>query len=140
MDRAAAGTLVAGRGLAGSADQGGRRQVSILTREGWEDALAGLGAPPLDPAARRANLVVSGLDLEGSRGVLLRVGPALVRVGGELTPCERMEEALPGLEDALRRSWRGGVFAEVVTGGEVRVGDTVEVVPAVVAAPQDPRA
>jgi MOSC domain-containing protein YiiM len=124
MDRAERATLVAGRGVEGSADQGGRRQVSVLGREGWEDATESLGAT-LDPARRRANLLVSGLDLEATRGAHLRVGGALLRVGGELTPCERMEEALPGLEDALRRGWRGGVFCEVVRGGVVAVGDAV---------------
>ncbi|MFO0583419.1 MAG: MOSC domain-containing protein [Anaeromyxobacter sp.] len=129
MDRVERGVLVAARGLEGSADQGGRRQVSVLGREGWEDALEALGAS-LDPGRRRANLVVSGVDLERTRGAHLRVGRALLKVGGELTPCERMEEALPGLEDALRRDWRGGVHCEVVEGAEIAVGDPVAFVPA----------
>jgi MOSC domain-containing protein YiiM len=124
MDAREAARLVAGRGLEGSADQGGRRQVSILAREAWEAALAALGAA-LDPAARRANLLVSGVALEGARGAVLAVGACRLRILGELTPCERMDEALPGLGEALRPAWRGGVFAEVVAGGELRVGDAV---------------
>ena len=124
MDARESARLVAGRGLEGSADQGGRRQISVLVREDWDAALAGLGAA-VDPSARRANLLVSGVSLAGSRGSVLAVGGCRLRVLGELTPCERMDETLPGLEDALRIAGRGGVFAEVIAGGEVRVGDPV---------------
>jgi MOSC domain-containing protein YiiM len=37
-----------------------------------------------------------------------------------------MDEATPGLQAALRPNWRGGVFAQVLDGGIVRVGDPVE--------------
>lgn len=124
MDERSAARLVAGRGLEGSADQGGRRQVSLLSREAWEGALSELGAA-LDPAARRANLLVYGVPLACSRGRVLGVGACRLRVLGELTPCERMEEALPGLESALRLAGRGGVFAEVIAGGDIQVGDPV---------------
>src|SRR5688500_10537204 len=37
MDRVATATLVAGRGLVGNADQGRRRQVTIIERERWDE-------------------------------------------------------------------------------------------------------
>jgi len=122
MDSVAAAELIAGRGVAGSADQGGRRQVTLLEREIWQEVTAALGAT-LDPAARRANLLVSGLALAGSRGRTLRVGGCLLRVAGELKPCERLDEALSGLRAALYPDWRGGAFAEILAGGSIREGD-----------------
>jgi MOSC domain-containing protein YiiM len=124
MDAVERAELVAGRGVRGSANQGGRRQVSIISEEAWEAAQEELGVA-VDPSARRANVMVRGLDLENARGKLLRLGPCLIRVGGEVRPCERMDEAQEGLRNALRPHWRGGVFGEVVEGGTIAVGDPV---------------
>lgn len=124
MDPVQQAELVAGQGLRGSVDRSRRRQVTLLERESWERALAELGSTA-DPAGRRANLLVSGLPLARTRGRVLRVGEALLLVGGELTPCERMDDVAPGLQAALRPDWRGGVFAQVLRGGTVRVGDEI---------------
>jgi hypothetical protein len=40
MDSSESGTLRAGKGLVGNANQGGRRQVILLEEEAWRDALA----------------------------------------------------------------------------------------------------
>jgi MOSC domain-containing protein YiiM len=69
--------------------------------------------------------VVSGLELENTRGRVLRLGSCLLRIGGETRPCEQMEEAAAGLQTAMRHRWGGGVFAEVVQGGTIAVGDKV---------------
>lgn len=127
MDPRPRALLVAGKGLEGNANQGGRRQVTILAEEAWQAAVAELGAEPaLDPRLRRANLFVRGLDLARSRGRVLRIGEARLRVLGEVRPCERMDEGYPGLRKALDPDWRGGAFAEVLDGGEIAVGDAVE--------------
>jgi MOSC domain-containing protein YiiM len=124
MDAVRSACLEPGIGLIDNANRGGRRQVTIVSRERWDEITAGLGAH-LDPATRRANLLVSGVELQNSRGRILRIGSARLLINGETRPCERMEEAHPGLQAAMRERWGGGVFAEVVDGGEIRPGDAV---------------
>ncbi|MBP6444543.1 MAG: MOSC domain-containing protein [Gemmatimonadales bacterium] len=125
MDPQAEATLVPNQGMAGSVGRSKRRQVTILSCEAWDAATSELGAA-VDPSMRRANILVSGLDLYDTRGKVLRIGSCRLIIGGELTPCERMDEASLGLQAALTPRWRGGVFAQVEEGGVVRVGDAVE--------------
>ena len=124
MDSVSAGTLVAGRGLVGNADQGRRRQVTLIEQEVWDGLMRQLDAS-ISAAARRANLLVSRIRLAQSRDRVLRVGAGRLRIGGETRPCERMDEALEGLRAALEIDWGGGVFAEILDDGEIRVGDEV---------------
>jgi MOSC domain-containing protein YiiM len=124
MDSVREATLVPGRGIEGNANQGGRRQVTIITRERWEELMRDLGAD-VPPSARRANLLIAGLDLQDSRDRILRVGGVRLKINGETRPCERMEEAHPGLQALMRDRWGGGAFAEVLDGGEILVGHPV---------------
>ena len=113
---------VVDRGLAGNVNQGGRRQVTVLSSEAWDVVQEQLGIA-LDPGLRRANLLVSGVDLEETRDRVLEVGSTSIRILGETRPCKLMEDTCPGLLDALAPHWRGGVYGEVLRDGEVRVGD-----------------
>jgi MOSC domain-containing protein YiiM len=125
MDAVDEAQLEEGRGVVGNVDRSRRRQVTLLEREVWEELMSDLDAN-VDPSARRANLMVSGVALAGMRGRILRIGHARLVIDGETTPCERMDEAVPGLQVAMRRPWSGGVFAQVVTGGTIRIGDSIE--------------
>ena len=124
MDARDVAELEPGRGLAGNADRGGRRQVTLISEQRWRELMVEIGAS-LSPAARRANIVISSIDLENTRGRVLCVGSCRLRIGGETRPCEQMEEAAPGLQKAMRQHWGGGVFAEVIAGGQIAVGDPV---------------
>jgi len=124
MDRVERAELVAGRGMAGNADQGGKRQVTLMEREVWDQLMQEVGAEA-DPSARRANILVTGVVLRETRGKLLRIGPCRVRIWGETRPCERVEAAATGLREAMKSAWRGGAFAEVMDSGTIAVGDEV---------------
>ena len=125
MDSVPEAELVTDRGIIGNANQGGRRQVTVIEQEAWEDLMTSLGAA-LDPSTRRANLMLSGVPLKKTRGRVLLIGKCRLEILGETKPCERMEEALSGLKSAMYPEWRGGVFASVAVGGVIKVGDVVE--------------
>lgn len=129
MDPAETASLVADRGIVGNADQGGRRQVTVLEHEAWDVMMAELGDPELDPSARRANFLVRGVALRDARGQVLRVGGCRIRIEGESRPCEQMDDAYPGLRRAMARAYRGGVYGVVLDDGVVRVGDAVALEP-----------
>ncbi len=125
MDPFERATLVEGKGIKGNSNQGGRRQVTLIEREIFEEIERELGVP-VDPIWRRANLLVSNLPLIAARGRSLRIGGCRLEILGETRPCERMDETLAGLTGALSPAWRGGAFAKVVEGGEIAVGDLIE--------------
>ena len=129
MDAVDRAELVAGRGLVGNANQGGRRQVTIIELEAWRDLMAELGAS-LPPSTRRANLLLSGIRLRKTRGELLEIADCRLEILGETRPCELMDDALAGLRSAMYADWRGGVFAAVLCGGHIQVGDPVVLRPA----------
>lgn len=121
MDTVDQGEMIAGKGLVGNANQGGRRQVSIIDAAVWELIMEELGAT-IDPSARRANIMVRGLELANTRKRILLLDECRVRIFTETKPCERMDEVLPGLKAALYKNWAGGASGQVITGGRVRVG------------------
>ena len=125
MDPVEQATLKANRGLVGNANQGGKRQVTIIEKEVWERLMAEMGAD-LDPSARRANLMVSGIRLADSRHGTLRIGECRIRIYGETKPCEQMDKAWPGLREAMYDNWSGGAFGEILDDGKITVGDPIQ--------------
>ena len=77
--------------------------------------------------ARRANLLVRGVELPKAAGAVIAIGDVRLQVMLETDPCSRMEEQCPGLREALTPDWRGGVCCRVLTGGTVSAGDVVTI-------------
>lgn len=134
MKEISAATLIENRGMVGNANQNGRRQVTIISREAWDQAGRRLNEP-VQPVLRRANLMISGIELEQTRGQLLRIGAALIEIWGETRPCRTMDDQHPGLQEALRPAWAGGVFGTILEGGTIQVGAAVELLAAPATAP-----
>ncbi len=124
MDPQDRATLIPDHGIEGNADVGGMRQVTIVSRERWDRVDDDLGAT-VDPTLRRANVMISGVNLVESRGKTIQIGPCEVLIRGETKPCNIVEDGHPGLLKALVTDWGGGVYGEVVKGGTLRVGDDV---------------
>jgi MOSC domain-containing protein YiiM len=124
MDAVSAAELVTGRGIAGNADQRGRRHVTVLDEAAWREATREVGVD-VDPVKRRANVLLRGIELTKSHGRMLLLGQCVIRIYGETRPCERMDEAQAGLRRALDPGWRAGAFGEIVQGGTINVGDEV---------------
>jgi MOSC domain-containing protein YiiM len=104
----------------------GLRQVTFLDARQWQEVLAELGAD-LPWYTRRANVLIEGIDLPATVGRRLQVGACRFAIGGETTPCERMDELQPGLRRILTPALRGGVWGKVLQGGALRVGDEIYV-------------
>jgi len=129
MDPADEVDLVAGKGIVRDASFGrSRRQVTVIEKEVFDRIRRSL--PDAVPAMRRANIMVSGVRLAGSRKQVLRLGGVRILLGGETTPCERMDEQCEGLRAALATDWGGGAHGVVLDDGLVRVGDAAELEPA----------
>ena len=116
---------VAGRGIVGDHTFGRMRHVTIVFDDDWRVAAATLGRD-VDPAGRRANVLVTGG--EGARfvGATIRIGRVEIEVRGITEPCPVMDEAAPGMQAALKPGGLAGVWGRVTVGGTIRPGDELE--------------
>ena len=124
MDPVDEALAVEGRGLQGGADFGRDRQVTLIEREVFDRVKAEVD-DSVEPVMRRANLLVSGIRLEGTRNRTLAVGDLRIHIHGETRPCGLMDEACEGLMDALDPHWGGGAHGSVANDATIAVGDEV---------------
>lgn len=121
------GMLVAGIGLAEDGHgEGGIRQLSLLDSESIEKIRAlGLKVGYGDFAE---NITTSGLKLyELPIGTKLRLGAeVMVRITQIGKECHSRCNIYYQVGDCVMP--REGVFAEIITGGKVQVGDPIEVI------------
>ena len=103
----------------------GKRQVTLLSAQSWQDACAELEAE-LPWTFRRANILIDGLRFSAfDVGRIIRIGDTELQVMIETDPCPRMDAQHQGLTAALLPEWRAGVCCKVLKGGTVRCGDAV---------------
>lgn len=93
----------------------------------WESELG----RPLGPAAFGENLTTAGVDVSGALvGERWRVGSTLLEVAQPRLPCYnlglRMDD--PRFPQRFAQASRPGAYLRIVTEGELRAGDTIEVV------------
>jgi MOSC domain-containing protein YiiM len=125
---------IAGHGLEGdhTGDRkapSAKRQVTLIMAEHLATAASILDMDHISPTLTRRNIVVRGMNLQALKGQRFMVGEAELQLTDECHPCSRMEENLgPGGYNAMRG--HGGWCAIVVNGGQIRVGDAVQVIQA----------
>ncbi|CAB4928801.1 unannotated protein [freshwater metagenome] len=118
---------VAGAGLRGdrhfAVDAPPKRQLTLIAAETLE-ALE-RGGMALAPGETRRQLVTAGVDLEGLLGRRFLIGEAECRGVEPCEPCAHLERLTQcsGLMRALAH--RGGIHAEILTSGTIRVRDRV---------------
>ena len=112
---------VADHGLEGCAHANPpRREVLLASREH-------LDAVGVEPGAIRENVTVEGADVQTwPVGQQVRVGAALLEITMVCEPCHRMDDLRSGLRSLLED--RRGMLAHVVEGGEIALGDPVDLV------------
>jgi MOSC domain-containing protein YiiM len=122
----------AGRGLEGNRyywDDGAAPAgcaITLIASEAVE-AVASEGDISVEPAATRRNVLTRGIDVNALVGKRFRIGTVECE-GVELCePCQSLEAMTqPGMIKAFVH--RGGLNADILTDGEISVGDPVIVV------------
>ena len=105
---------------------GSRRQVTLIQAEHLPVIAALSGHEQVLPGLLRRNIVVSGIPLLGLLKQRFQLGEALLQTTGLCDPCDQMERALgPGGFNAMQG--HGGITAIVLSGGRVRLGDSVRI-------------
>ncbi len=134
MEAVAQARAVEGVGLVGDRYAGGsgKRGLTLIQAEHLPAIAALAGHDTVPPATLRRNVVVSGIPLVALKGRRFRIGDAVLEGTEPCDPCSRMEDALgAGGYNAMRGM--GGLCARIVEGGELRLGDAVQALPATAA-------
>ena len=124
---------VAGRGLlgdryavdGGSFPRRGRsgRDVTLISGEALEAMERETGIR-LPASESRRNLLTRGIALDALIGRRFRIGPVLCYGVSTCAPCNHLEELTQaGVRHGL--AGRGGLRADILEGGTIRVGDSV---------------
>lgn len=102
------------------------QEVTLIEKEALDAALRDYELE-IGHADSRRNLLTEGVPLNHLVGADFRVGEVRLKGIKLCEPCSYLEGLTqPGVETALRH--RGGLRAQIVAGGIIRVGDRVSLV------------
>lgn len=107
-----------------SGDHKVSRDLTLVEGEVVDALSAELGVP-IDPGALRRNLVTRGVRLNDLVGARFRVGEVVAEGTSLCQPCAHLERVV-GRSILRPLVNRGGLRANVLTVGEIRAGDTIE--------------
>jgi MOSC domain-containing protein YiiM len=89
-----------------------------------EETLNGFG---LELGRVRENITTRGIELKTlAPGTRLRAGGAVFEITQACDPCKMIDDIRPGLCEQMQG--QRGMLARVLEGGELRVGDAIEIV------------
>jgi MOSC domain-containing protein YiiM len=108
-----------------SQHEGRGRHITLIAREAI--VAANHQGVPVGERETRRNLVTEGIELGALIGKTFTVGDVTLIGVRDCPPCAHLERLTrPGVRAGL--AGRGGLRADVVAGGTVRVGDAIEIV------------
>jgi len=99
-------------------------ELTLIEAEAVE-ALAREYRMQLDPGNARRNLVTRGVALNHLVGRDFKIGDVVMRGIRLCEPCSHLQ-GLTGLDVIKGLRHRGGLRAQIIAGGTIRVGDKVE--------------
>ena len=118
---------VAGQGLRGDRYFGYRAdfkgQVTFFAAEAVSEIREAFKLPKLPASIFRRNLIVQGVDLRQWLGQRFTFQGIHFEGTQECKPCDWMNRVVaPGTEEFMKRHFRGGLRAKVLTSGTLRAG------------------
>jgi MOSC domain-containing protein YiiM len=100
--------------------------VTVQSATALQEATEVFGAG-VPAGLTRRNLTLSDGEVPRDPGDRLRIGDVLLEVVRVAAPCKLLDDTIGrGAQEALRR--RGGSVCRVLEGGEIGVGDEVELI------------
>jgi MOSC domain-containing protein YiiM len=122
LEAADAVEVKTGAGIAG--DRYGDKDITLFEAEAIEDLKTNTGIE-LKPSEIRRNVMTRGISLNDLLGHRIRVGEVEAVVTELCHPCSHLQKLTqPGVLRGLVN--RGGLNADVIDGGAIRVGDRIE--------------
>ena len=118
-------TVETGRGIVGDRYHGTRhRHVTVQSADALRAATVVFGAHVPAELTRR-NLTIDEGEVPTTPGTRIQVGEVLLEVVRVAAPCKLLDDTIGrGAQEALRR--RGGAVCRVLEGGQIAVGDRVD--------------